>query len=520
MKKLPLGHQTFSNLIEEGCIYVDKTKEIHGLLENPGKYIFLSRPRRFGKSLLVSTLSELFSGNRELFKGLWIYDKIEWKKYPVIHIDFSGMLYKSRQDVIKTIDYHIDENIQRYGVTLPVKTTDCFKRFRELIKTLGGKKDVVILVDEYDKPIIDNVGNLELAKEAREILAAFYSVLKSTDEYIKFAFITGVSKFSKVSVFSGLNNLRDISMSPRFGTIVGYTQEELLQYFEPYIHRLAGEMELEPEKIVEKIGEWYSGYSWDGKSFLYNPHSVLSLFTENRFGNYWFSTGTPTFLIDMIKKQKSRIVTFEVFPVSSYDFDSYDINRIDIVPLLFQTGYLTIVDSYLKNEIRHYRLNYPNKEVKHSFLTYIFKEFTQMDFGVGTRMLERINEAVVCDDLVRLIDELKSFFASIPFAIFKGDMESYYQAIIYLIFKLIGAKITIEDPTNTGYIDAVLETEKRIYVMEFKMGKSEDALKQIELKKYYQKYLGSSKEILLVGVGFDSVLRNIDGFSEKTPPVS
>lgn len=514
MKNLPIGIQSFSKLRKGEFLYIDKTEDIYNLFSNGGRYYFLSRPRRFGKSLLISTLSELAAGNKELFKGLWIYDKIEWKKHPVVHIDFSGMQYGSEKKLQETLNYLIDKNAEKYQVRL--KENDYDKKFVELITELSQQAPVTVLVDEYDKPIIDMVEKKEIAEANRKILGNFYSIIKAVDQHLGFVFFTGVSKFSKVSVFSGLNNLRDITMSKQFPTLLGYTEKELQHYFDDYIKRLAGETEINRKSLIDKIRDWYNGYSWDGAHFVYNPFSILNLFAENTFGNFWFSTGTPSFLIKLIKQQKSNITEFDDLPVSSYAFDSYDIEHMEIVPLLFQTGYLTVKERFVKRDKTSYRLSYPNKEVRDSFLTYLFREYTKKDLPSGTLVLERMAEAVEADDIAGLIDILKSLFASIPYNIFIGEREAYYHTVIYLMLKLTGADIVSEVATNIGRIDAVLETEKKVYIMEFKTGSEQQALAQIKEKGYHEKFRNCGKEIVQIGIGFDMGKRNIGKFILET----
>lgn len=381
MKRLPLGIQTFSKLITDNYIYVDKTKQIHQLLTSGGKYYFLSRPRRFGKSLLISTLNELFSGNKELFKNLYIYDKIQWKPYPIIYIDFAKINYESPEILKASLVKWLCWLGETYNVQLDKNST--YKdNFRDLILRLAQKSRVVVLVDEYDKPIIDHVKNKQLAEQFRDILANFYEVIKASDEHVEFTFLTGVSKFSKVSVFSGLNNLRDITLSRDYATLLGYTQEELQHYFADYIPVMSNESGLDTQVLLDKIRQWYNGYSWDGGNFVYNPYSILSLFTEKWFDNFWFSTGTPSFLIDMLSTRKHRIMEFDNLPLGSYSFDSYSIDRLEVIPLLFQTGYLTIKEVYLKDDKRKYRLAYPNIEVRDSLLLRLLREFTQKDMDV------------------------------------------------------------------------------------------------------------------------------------------
>lgn len=357
--------QTFSELITGDYIYIDKTKDIHHLFEDGGKYYFLSRPRRFGKSLMLSTLEEIFLGNKELFKDLWIYDKIEWVKHPIIHIDFTNLDYETDELLKQSLEETLNKIAKQYGVQL---TTVNYKtRFGELIEELSSAGQVVILVDEYNKPIIDHIRDRNAAEANRKTLVNFYSVIKSADKFIKFAFLTGVSKFSIVSVFSGLNNLRDITLSRNFSTLLGCTQQELNAYFGGYIDRLSDQTGFERELLLSKIRDWYNGYSWDGETFVYNPFSLLNLFKENSFDNFWFSTGTPHFLIELIKQQPGVLPELDRWPVRSHAFDSYDLDHLEIAPLLFQTGYLTITSISIDGEKKSCYLDYPNQEVKESF---------------------------------------------------------------------------------------------------------------------------------------------------------
>jgi hypothetical protein len=516
MKNLPIGIQTFSKFKTGNYLYIDKTREIHQLLSEGGEYYFLSRPRRFGKSLLVSTLLEIFSGNKELFKDLWIYDKIQWEKYPVIHLDFTEISFKTPEVLENSLKRFVHDYAGHYGLTTD-KERDYKEAFVKLIKELSVKGRVVILIDEYDKPIINHVENQEIekAKEMRNVLKNFYGVIKGLDEYLRFVFITGVSKFSKVSVFSDLNNLRDVTLSGQFSTLLGYTEEELQHYFDRHIEIMADELDFSKSRLIENIRKWYNGYSWDGKNFVYNPFSILNLFKEKTFENFWFSTGTPSFLINIIKNKRHDITGFEELPVSSYAFDSFEIDNMDISALLFQTGYLTIKKIYLKREKKRYRLSYPNKEVRDSFLTYLFRDYTQKDVALTSKVIDRVVEAIEENSLDRLMEELKALFASIPYHIFIGEKEAYYHTVIYLILKLAGADVKPEDSTNIGRIDAVFETQTRVYIMEFKIGSEQEALEQIKKMKYYEKYFSRGKEIVLVGIGFDPEKRNIGGYVQE-----
>ncbi len=373
-------------MIEGNYLYVDKTKDIYNLFADGGKYYFLSRPRRFGKSLLISTLKEIFSGNKAFFKGLWIYDKIEWKTYPVIHIDFLGLRYKTENELIDALNYLIERNAENHGVELEEKAFD--KRFNELIIKLSKKGKVVALVDEYDKPIIDFIDNREVAAANRDILNIFYSTLKGLDEYMEFVFITGVSKFSMVSVFSGLNNLNDITIDDQYATMLGYTHDELLHHFDDRLERLAGDGT--KDEWVEDIRKRYNGYSWDGKNFVYNPFSVLKFFDKNKFGNYWFESGSPSFLVKLIGKYNIDITKLENYKAGEAIFSSFDIDRMHVVSLLFQAGYLTIkkVETPSRTKTFYY-LSYPNSEVKESLLEYLLADFANVkDKNIGDYIVE------------------------------------------------------------------------------------------------------------------------------------
>jgi hypothetical protein len=518
MKKLPIGVQTFSDFVEEDYLYVDKTKLIHELYAGGGKYYFLSRPRRFGKSLLISTLAEIFSGNQELFKGLWIYDKIKWTQYSVIHLDLSEITFKTPDMLEKALDNRVEKIAAECNIRLD---HDLFlkEKFGQLLEKMSQKQKVVILIDEYDKPMIEYVetDEIETAKQIRKVLKSFYAVIKASDAYLRFVFITGVSKFSKVSVFSDLNNLIDITLHENFAALLGYTEAELEHYFSPYMEQMVEKRGMSISYLTETVRKWYNGYSWDGENFVYNPFSILNLFNTNSFGNFWFSSGTPTFLIQLIKSQQIELMEFESLAVTGFTFDSYDIENMDIAALLFQTGYLTVKKIIIKDEEKTYELSYPNHEVKNSFLTYLLGEYTQKKSGFNTRLLKRIGKAVEADDMDRFVRELKSLFASIPYHIFIGEREAYYHSIIYLLLSLSGAVVKPEDPTNIGRIDAVVETGKKIYIMEFKIGSEQEALEQIKEMKYFEKYLGSRKEIVLMGIGFDPEKRNIGNYLLDSP---
>ncbi len=513
MKKLPLGIQTFKDIIQDNYLYIDKTKDLYNLIKDGGKYYFISRPRRFGKSLLVSTLKEIFSGNKELFKGLWIYDKLEWKKHPVIHIDFSGMDLRTPETFLNNLENRMSDLLKDNNFEVDEKKS-YKENFRFLMEKLSKQEKVVILIDEYDKPIVNFVDNIEIANKNREILKNFYETIKESDQYIRFAFLTGVSKFSKVSVFSGLNNLRDITLEEKFATIAGYTENELFNYFDEYIKSTSDKLHVTPEFLKDTLKDWYNGYSWDGKNFVYNPYSILSVFTVQKINNYWFQSGTPTFLIKLIKEKSIEIKKFENIEASAAMLDSFEIENIDVESLLFQTGYLTIKEiiEYSISE-RVYILSYPNTEVKESLLKNILNNF--LESGNNDILVGKLYRSLNKNNLEEFFNILNDIFINIPAVIFMSNKEAYYHTIIYLILTLIGVKISVEVYTNKGRIDAVIETETHIYVIEFKMSNSKEAIKQIEAKKYYEKYISSGKTITLIGIAFNMKERNIGSYLVK-----
>lgn len=516
---MPVGLQTFRELVEEKYLYVDKTEEIYRLVNHDVKYCLLTRPRRFGKSLLVSTLGELFAGNKELFEGLWIYDKIEWNEYPVIGIDFTKVSYKTPELFEESLRRYIEDLARGFGESLD-REKDYKEAFLELIGKLSTRGRVVILVDEYDKPIIDHVENQEIARRNRDILREFYSVIKAADKQIKFAFLTGVSKFSRVSVFSGLNNLDDITLDKNFATMLGYTEKEMTGYFAARLDSLGTLLKMPKEDFLEKIKTWYDGYSWDGEQFVYNPLSILQLFLKGEFNNYWFSTATPTFLVKTIKEKGILPGRLEDIDVDNSVFDSCDVDHIDLAALLFQTGYLTVKRKTVTEDGNLYRLSYPNKEVKESFFKHLLKGFTANDISENNRRLNSLRQAIESHNIEEFVGIMKAIFAGIPYNIAVRDREGYYHSIIYLVLTMLGARVSAEVETNRGRVDCVLETREKIFIVEFKMGSADEALAQIHQKKYYEPYQHQNKEIILIGVSFDMESRNIDSYQMEALPVS
>ena len=509
MKKLPIGIQTFSKIREGGYCYVDKTNLIYQLAHSSGEYYFLSRPRRFGKSLLVSTLKAAFSGQKELFRDLYLEKNWDWNiEYPVIDISFGGGVFESREILDKTIHSILKRHALSNGIELTEDTGHL--KFKELIQQLSSKYNqrVVILVDEYDKPILDNIEKSDIAIEIREGLKNFYSVIKDSDAYIKFAFLTGVSKFSKVSLFSGLNNLKDITLEKRYATLCGYTEDEIKQVFADYLDGVD----------LAQLGRWYNGYNFLGEN-VYNPYNVLLYLDNGVFKNYWFETGSPSFLVKLIQTRQYIVPQLEHIEVSETLLSSFDIDRIEIETLLFQTGYLTVQSVRQQGARRLYRLTYPNLEVKmslaESLLTYFVRYPLEQE-----RNLSAVYYALKQADINELKNIFHAFFASIPHDWYRKNQlagyEGYYASIFYCYFTALGITVTAEDTTSKGRIDLTVRLDNNVYIIEFKVIEKESsagsALKQIKEKNYHEKFQQKGLAIYTIGVEFNKKDRNIAGF--------
>jgi hypothetical protein len=508
LKKLPIGIETFSEIREEDYLYIDKTNQIKQMLDE-GKYYFLSRPRRFGKSMLVSTMQSLFEGHKELFDGLYIYDKWDWDTtYPVIRLSFDGVA-RDLADMKQDVRNILMENQEYLDISCPNPDDigGCFKYLiRSAYEKYGNK--VVILVDEYDKFIADNLDQLDIAKEGREVLKDLYNTIKGSDRYIKFTFLTGVSKFSRVSIFSGLNNLKDITLDERFATICGYTQNDLETVFADH---LAG-------VDMEEVRRWYNGYNFLGDK-VYNPFDVLLFIDKGYvFRNYWFATGTPTFLIKLIEKNNYYIPQLDNLRVSEMLIDSYDIDNIKLEPLLLQSGYLTVKEQKHLSYGIEYILGFPNKEVAISFNDQIAETLTNTNVAENKGQLLQTLEDAKLDKLHQV---LVAMFASIPHNNYTKNtishFEGYYASVVYAFFASLGLELRVEDPTSTGRIDMTVKIGKHIYILEFKVDDSGNALEQIKGKDYHLKYQDQGNDIYLIGIHFDSAKRNISSFEwEKT----
>ena len=518
MKKLGLGIQDLSEFKERDLIYVDKTEIIYKLIDD-GKYYFISRPRRFGKSLLVNTIQDIFSGNKLLFEGCAIYDKWNWKKkYPVVKISFAEISYREN-GLKKALEIYLSKEAKSHGIELEAESYGA--QFLELIQKLGAKTPLVLLIDEYDKPIIDYLEKADYnqALENKEILKTLYAGVKDQDKYLRFFFITGVSKFSKVSIFSDLNHLTDITLSGHFTDIVGYSEAEIKKYYAPYLKALADKFGQNEAGIMKKIAQWYDGYSWNGETFVFNPYSIISLFYEQEFKNFWFETGTPTFLIKKLKDDDKKINQSINKLVKESAFNKYDIDNINISAIMFQTGYLTI-KKFNRDEGK-YLLDYPNKEVEDSFLDFIVEHYANSSSDEMEYIVDTLHEALEQNDMKSFFTALQSLFSSITSKQLEKvkDYEGFYHSIIYIILKIVGIEIACEIQSSFGATDAVIKTQDYIYIFEFKMGNAKSAIDQIKKKKYYAPYLSDKRDVFIVGFGLNKAKRNLEDFIfEKIPP--
>ena len=468
MKKLPLGIQNFAEIASGDYVYVDKTRHIYNLITN-ASYYFLSRPRRFGKSLLLDTISAVFGGNKEQFKGLWIYDSdYEFVKHPIIKLDMSNISNKTPETLEAALLYDLQIKLKDEG--LDIIESDPSNVFKSLIIEMYKKYDqnVVVLIDEYDKPILDHIDDPETAEANRRVIRGFYGILKSMDPYLRFTMITGVTKFTKASIFSELNNLLDITMSVNFADICGIPIESLDEHFGEHIEELKNyKMFKQYANVRDDILTYYDGYSWDGESKVINPFSLLSFFAQKKFESYWYASGTPKFLVDLIKNKPESYLTLKNMRISERVLDSFDIQNIELEPLLFQSGYLTVKSVLTARYSPIYVLDIPNYEVRDALNMQIVSALTESgDFQAERAQLE-IGDALRDGDLQKVLIILRGLFASIPYNL-HVNLEAYYHSIFYAIMTILGFDCDAEVSTSKGRIDAVLELDDKVYVFEFK----------------------------------------------------
>jgi Predicted AAA-ATPase/PD-(D/E)XK nuclease superfamily len=517
MKNLPIGIQTLPKLRENNCVYVDKTEIIH-LLVTTGSYYFLSRPRRFGKSLLVSTLKELYQGNKAVFEGLWIETHWDWSKNnPVLHFAFDIYEYDAI-GLENLIRLTLQQKADDFGVELT--RTGIKGMFAELIQNVSKKHGkVALLIDEYDKPVIDYMefSKMDKAKENRDILREFYGAIKSSDEFLEFVFITGISKFAKMTLFSHLNNLKDITISSKYPTITGYTQAEVEEYFDDYLVEIEAHQQMSRAELIKEMKIWYNGYSWDGISSVYNPFGTLNFLEEKQFQNFWFATGTPRFLIEQMREKEMYNV--ENVEVSNILLERYDLENIDLVPLLFQTGYLTIKELDIRTG--DMILDYPNKEVRESMYEFLIGDLSrnQMRMNNG-RTIQHIHKALLAKDLEQVREIINSILADLPFETFQKQSEGLYHGLVHLIFSYLGVFVTSERNaarvhSSRGKADAIVETPTDVFIFEFKFNKTaQEAIAQINKKNYAARYKTSHKSITGIGVNFDGNNKEINDWVE------
>ena len=508
-KTYPIGIQNFESLRNDNYFYVDKTKLIYQLARS-GRYYFLSRPRRFGKSLLISTLEAYFEGKKELFKGLAIENLEEdWIKYPILHLDLNIEKYNSPDSLDKILNDKLEYWESIYG-TRPSETSFSL-RFAGIVRRAYEQtgQRVAILVDEYDKPMLQSIGNEELQRSFRDTLKPFYGVLKSMDGCIKFALLTGVTKFGKISVFSDLNNLNDISMDERYIEICGITEKEIHENLEDELHELARRQKMTYDEVCKELKECYDGYHFVEDSIgLYNPFSLLNTFDKMKFGSYWFETGTPTYLVELLKQNH-----YSLQRIAHEETDADVLNSIDSasqnpVPVIYQSGYLTIKG--YDRRFGMYRLGFPNREVEEGFIKFLLPYYANVDKIESPFQISKFVHEVEQGDYDAFFRRLQSFFADTPYELVR-DLELHYQNVLFIVFKLIGFYVKAEYHTSEGRIDLILQTDQFVYIMEFKLdGTAEEAIKQINDKHYAQAFNADKRKLYKIGINFSNKTRNIE----------
>lgn len=504
----PIGVQNFESLRREGYVYIDKTALIYQMVSR-GRYYFLSRPRRFGKSLLISTLEAYFEGRRELFEGLAIETlEKEWVKRPVLHLDLNIEKYDNPESLTNILEKNIVKWERIYGADDSERSLSL--RFAGVIERACKQtgQSVAILIDEYDKPLLQAIGNPELQHAFRSTLKPFYGVLKTMDGCIKFAILTGVTKFGKVSVFSDLNNLNDISMDRRFISLCGVTEEEIHQNFEEELHELSATQGMTYEQVCNELRTCYDGYHFTyNTEGIYNPFSLLNTFEKKEFGNYWFETGTPTYLVELLKRSH-----YNLERMAQEETDADVLNSIygdeEAIPVIFQSGYLTI-KGYDK-QFGLYRLGFPNREVEEGFIKFLLPFYTRFSKVEAPFEIKKFVQEIERGEPEAFLKRLQTFFADTPYKLVK-DLELHYQNVLFILFKLVGFYTQAEYHTSEGRIDLVVKTSHYIYVMEFKLdGTAEAALRQIEEKHYASPFEADPRKLFKIGVNFSNQTRNIE----------
>ena len=508
LKRLPVGIQTYSEIVDRNCLYIDKTEYICKMME-VSKYIFLSRPRRFGKSLLVSTLQAYFEGRRELFKGLYI-DKVEkeWTEYPVLRFSMASGKHMEKEQLERYLLNILEENERRFGISSDSKDPNV--RLKNLIFNVYEKtgKKVVVLIDEYDAPLLDVVHEEKTLPLLRNVMRNFYSPLKDSDPYLHFLFLTGITKFSQLSIFSELNNLVNISMEEEFAAVCGITVDEVLTQMPDYLDRLAAKEGISCEETLAALKRQYDGYhfTWPSPD-IFNPFSLILAFAKNRIGSYWFESGTPTFLIEKLREFDAVPSDISHIEAMASEFDAPTESMTSVIPLLYQSGYVTIKDYDPTCQL--YTLDIPNKEIKVGLMESLLPNYVNRQWGRGLTVAARMNRALLHDDIDEMLRLLQAYLLTIPYCD-NTQYEGHYQQLLYVIFSLLGRYVDVEVHTSQGRIDLVMKTGKTIYLFELKLNKSaEVAMQQIALKDYAAKYALSGLPVVKVGINFDEERRTI-----------
>ena len=507
--KYPIGVQHFESLRKDGYLYVDKTRLVYDIVSK-GRYYFLSRPRRFGKSLLISTLQAYYEGKRDLFQGLAIEQlEQEWRVHPVLRLDLNTEKYDSIDSVDRKLDREFKIWEELYGadeaeVTLPMRFEGIIRR---AYKKTGER--VVILIDEYDKPLLQAISNKPLQNEYRATLKAVYGALKSMDGCIKFALLTGVTKFGKVSVFSDLNHLRDISMLEQYTEICGISEKELHSYFRNEITEMAELHQTSYDDMTDMLRQNYDGYHFaPNTNGMYNPYSLLNVFANKKLGSYWFATGTPTYLVELLKSNEYKLDDVNGYIVGIEGLSGTDAADTDAIPVIYQSGYLTIKD--FNPRFQSYTLGYPNKEVEEGFIKFLIPHYTAKRETNGVFEIQNFVREVESGDIDGFFTRLRSFFSDTTYEVIRLQ-ELHYSNVLYIVFKLLGFYTQVEYKTSNGRIDLVLQTPDYIYVMEFKLsGTAQEALQQINDKGYAQPFEKDPRKLYKIGVNFSNETRNID----------
>ena len=504
----PIGIQDFEKIRQQGCLYIDKTALVYKLAKDIG-YFFLSRPRRFGKSLLISTMEAYFLGKKELFKGLALGQlEQDWTVYPVLHLDLNTGEYKNKDGFHDILYNKLSEWERLYGSS-PTETNPSLK-FAGIVQRAYEKtgQKVVILIDEYDKPLLNSIGNPELQEHYRSQMKAFYSVMKTQDKYIKLGFITGVTRFSKVSIFSDLNNFTDISMDPRYVEICGITDKEIHDNLDSEVEELAFANNLTKEECYAQLKDYYDGYHFRQDSVgIYNPFSLLSTLSSKVFGEYWFETGTPTFLTELLQQSNFNLNDLVDEEITSNTINSIDNMQENPVSVIYQSGYLTI-KGYNK-EFQLYRLGFPNREVENGFTRFLIPLYSNVSTVKSGSYISKLVTTIRRGEVEQFMALLEVFFADSDYRI-AGEAELYFQNVIFVVFRLIGLYVEVERPTSDGRMDLIVKTSDYIYIFEFKLDRSADeALLQIEDKGYALPFATDSRRLFKIGVNFSSQHRRI-----------